>query len=316
MPQIMIDTAAESPKSLRLLAVLLTDYAVIAEKEEGTLEASYPGPVPSSVAEHAHAVAAAQPDTTAPAERQNGMLPELGAAFGMSPAEIFGKNAPPAPLVPTGTVPTPPAPQAPIPGVMNAAPSPVSGTPALPNVPTVTATASSTVSQISAPASAVEVDAAGVPWDARIHQDGRSKKADNTWKWKRGLDKALGAAVTAELLAARAGFTQAGTVPPAPVTVPLPPGTVPVPPVPGVQHNSVLAPGPVSGAVVPLPPTAATGGVSDFRAMMQKIGTALAEQQITQAQVSAAHNAVGLVQLQLAVTKPELIPSILAQLGL
>lgn len=45
----------------------------------------------------------------------------------------------------------------------------------------------------------VELDSAGLPWDARIHSESKSKIADGTWRQKRGVDKTLLADVEAEL---------------------------------------------------------------------------------------------------------------------
>lgn len=49
------------------------------------------------------------------------------------------------------------------------------------------------------PAPAVEVDANGLPWDARIHAESKNKVVDGTWRKKRQLDPVLLATVEAEL---------------------------------------------------------------------------------------------------------------------
>lgn len=46
-----------------------------------------------------------------------------------------------------------------------------------------------------------ELDAAGIPWDARIHASTKTKKTDLTWKARRGVDQAVIENVTAELVA-------------------------------------------------------------------------------------------------------------------
>lgn len=51
-----------------------------------------------------------------------------------------------------------------------------------------------------APPPGVEVDSEGLPWDARIHTDSKTKlKKEGTWKLKRNIDKALVAQVKAQL---------------------------------------------------------------------------------------------------------------------
>lgn len=107
-------------------------------------------------------------------------------------------------------------------------PVPVAPVAAVPPVPAAPTT--------SAPG--VELDAEGLPWDARIHAKsstgpGGVKNADGTWRAKRGVnDDALVAQVKAELRAAM-GAPAAIPVPPVTSAVPIavPPAAVPVPPV-------------------------------------------------------------------------------------
>jgi hypothetical protein len=63
------------------------------------------------------------------------------------------------------------------------------------------------------------VDSAGTPWDERIHSGAKTfLQADGTWKLKRGVDKALVAQITAELM----GNAQAPVV-----STPTPPSATP-----------------------------------------------------------------------------------------
>lgn len=55
------------------------------------------------------------------------------------------------------------------------------------------------VAATQAPALSDEVDSSGLPYDARIHNDGKTKKVDGTWKIKKGLDRNYAATVEAEL---------------------------------------------------------------------------------------------------------------------
>lgn len=90
-------------------------------------------------------------------------------------------------------------------------------------------------------ASLAEYDSAGMPWDERIHQKGKSRKKDGTWKLKKGPDPATVQAVTIELYARKIS-TVASPVLPAQSVPPLTLDAVPPPP--------------VDGAVPPPPPVA------------------------------------------------------------
>lgn len=186
-------------------------------------------------------------------------------------------NPPPPPpsnvtqLFPNGGNPPPPPPSATAGATPGAATAPT-GAPAAPNAPATTT------------AAPLEFDTAGMPWDARIHQKGKNKKNDGTWKLRKLVNptpqqksefETLVQTVTRELAAARAsgnGVTAptvnadiaariaaaGGNVPPPP-TVPLPPGSpgsgaVPLPPgSDGAATGNVPAP-PVSAPVPPPPP--------------------------------------------------------------
>lgn len=63
-----------------------------------------------------------------------------------------------------------------------------------------------------------ELDANGLPWDVRIHSSSKNKNADNTWRYLRGGDVDLRAAVEAELRAGLAGGQSETPPPPPPVT--------------------------------------------------------------------------------------------------
>lgn len=160
---------------------------------------------------------------------------------------------PPPSSVPAGTstnvtpFPAPPAPPAPSAPSASAPPAPPAApTPAPPSLPA------------SSPTSAAgpdELDSAGVPWDARIHQKAKSKKKDNTWKLQKGIAETTVAAVMQELSAQGRIRAPGEGVPAAPSF----PGSVPVPAVPSVPAASGLpAPG---GATVPVPPVATNGGI-------------------------------------------------------
>lgn len=93
-------------------------------------------------------------------------------------------------------------------------PSPTND-PAFPPEPTAEA-AGTPVNEPPAAPEATEVDKNGLPWDHRIHASTKTKKADGTWKNKRGVDPAVLQQVTAELKGAM-------SAPPAPETTTPPP---------------------------------------------------------------------------------------------
>jgi hypothetical protein len=342
MPQIMVDTDTESPVSLRMLADLLTSYATLKETEE------------VAGARTVSALAAATHQHTAQETgRTTGMLPELGAPFtpdlpqgdettqAFNPAEIFAK----AGLVPPGTA-VPVAPTGPtLPG--NVLPFP--GAPSFPPVnlaPTAGQTQTTLPLASSAGAAStvasVELDSAGIPWDARIHQDskGRNDKGKGTWKVKKGLETkspGLLEQVMAELtanklngvtgaLAAAAAVAPPVTLPPGPLSMPQPAvgpagGPLVLPTMPLAPPGGALPP--VSSGLPPANLPAPNVGVPAnpmtlFQALMQKIGAALnaTPPQITQEQVNAAHINLGVPQLQLLITQPDKIPQVEAALGL
>ena len=190
----------------------------------------------------------------------------------------------------TGNVPTPPP------------PPPVTTAGATTTPPTTATTAAAAPGVVS-----VEVDSAGMPWDERIHQKGKSKKKDNTWKLKKGIDMALVQSVTAELAARRAAAPAptAGSLPVAPPAAGS--NTVPVPPVPNVAPVvGVPAPNGVAG-VVPVPPAPAVGsvGASDsltpYRKLIDKITDLTKAGKLTPAKVNeicTSHGSPSLMQLK------------------
>lgn len=103
----------------------------------------------------------------------------------------------------------------------------------------------------SAPTSSnQEVDVEGLPWDERIHSNGRTKVKNGTWKVKKGLDENVLYQVRQEL---KARYSQPLTqtipavVPQAPVTPALPTNVTPITPAP-VQAPVVAPPIPTFSA--------------------------------------------------------------------
>lgn len=230
------------------------------------------------------------PPPIVPAATASNIPPPPPVPMGTTTPDGDDDEAPPSNVV-QGNFPLPPPPPIPpITGVTLAAPSSVSATP-------VVAPVAATTSVVA------EVDSAGMPYDARIHQKSKNKKKDGTWKLIKGIDTNIVTAVTAELAARKA--VAAGTPPPAPVTVSLPPGASNTVPVPPVTVNAPVAgvPTPPVPPSVPVPPVPAAGGVGSgltFRSLIEKITEATKQQKITPAKVAEIcqmHGAPSLMQL-------------------
>lgn len=184
-------------------------------------------------------------------------------------------------------------------------------------------------------------DASGLPWDGRIHQKKQSKKKDGTWKLQKGIDQSVVTAVVSELAAKRlpAAVTQnfapptgSGRVPAPPQNVevttsrlngqvvPPPPVDVPPPPPP---LPSEAAPT-VASTVVPPPPEFGTGspaasvqaGVSEFRALLDKITAASQAKQITPQKVNEIVQAAGAPNLMSLKTMPALVLGVMSAIDL
>lgn len=221
-----------------------------------------------------------------------------------APCTAAAEAPPTAPAAPPATSPAPPsAAVPPAPPIASAA-----AAPAVPAAPTNPA--------------GIEVDADGLPWDARIHSGGgkgeRPKNADGRWRQKRGLnDPALKARVEAELRQAM-GAPAAASVPAAP-TPPAPPATatvaptvVPAPPATTVPSPTVAAAPDVVPAV-PAPPAAAPA--ETFPAFMARVGGLLVAGSLTQEALNAALAEVGLSSMAQVALRPDLMPALSARLA-
>lgn len=153
------------------------------------------------------------------------------------------------------------------------------------------------------PASAVDLDVTGLPWDARIHASTRSKIADGSWKLKRGVNNDMLLKVQGELRQVMA---------------------IPTPPVSVAQAAQVATevavqtfappPPPVATAPVvfaPPPPPAPSGDMlfKDLILLVTNSG-------ITQETIVAACNAAGLPNLPTLAQRPDLVSTVARNLGL
>jgi len=115
------------------------------------------------------------------------------------------------------------------------------------------------VAQSPAPL-ASELDAAGLPWDERIHSENHAKVADGTWRKRRNVDPKLYEAVSAELRARvhpqGNGAAVAAASEPGPWPFPPPASEPEAPPAPPVMQPGMFAPAapPALPPGYPIPP--------------------------------------------------------------
>jgi hypothetical protein len=146
------------------------------------------------------------------------------------------------------------------------------------------------------PASGVELDKAGMPWDGRIHSESKSKLADGSWRKKRGLDPEVLNTVENELRqvmgAAPAIAPQSEVIWPMPAPVP----PAPVPPV-----------APVAPVAPSQDPRAA------FVALIGRASAAIHGNKLTQAEVTEICAKAGVPALPLLANRLDLVDHIAAQ---
>lgn len=177
-------------------------------------------------------------------------------------------------------------------------PLPVGGAPSVPPPPPA--------------ASPVDVDADGLPWDARIHAGGRAKNADGRWRAKRGVGDDYRLNVVAELRAALGA-------PEAPAAVPLPPAPTVPPPPPAMSDSATPAsaplPEPTDSSPAVLAPSLPAPSAGDlFGALMRKITPAQTAGKLTSVEISTILAGVGLTALRDLMVRPDLIPSVEEQI--
>lgn len=225
-----------------------------------------------------------------------------GLAVIADPAAVFGSAAVAVPLPPAaassiaGAVPLPIAPEVTTANTLTATPTPVP----LPPVPTAPGTVAPTASAAAPtiPASGVELDSKGLPWDERIHAGTKSKLKSGEWKAKKQVDPALVASVEAELRA-RVAATPA--------------------PVAAVQDAAAVfaaAPG-VPAAPAPFVPPAAPSVSADpttFEQLMPRITAAVTAGIIAPTAVGAACAAHGVASVVTLQTNPQFVPLVWATL--
>jgi hypothetical protein len=240
--------------------------------------------------------------------------PDPAAIFGSAPAAVPGQDAAAIFASQPATLPAGAAPFVP----PTVAPSTAGASPfqTAPEVPQVGAQSAQTGTFPSAlpiggpgsvpmagatlpanPASGVELDAEGLPWDARIHAGTKRKNADHTWTAKRGLnDAAFVAHVKAELKAMAGGQTAQTAAPAAAPAAPFVPPAAPSLP---AQPGASLAP---------------AGPPTTFEQFMARATPACLQQIIPMDAVQKAVTANGLPSVVTLQAHPEYVPQVWAYL--
>lgn len=238
---------------------------------------------------------------------------DASAAFGAAPAPLpLGATAAPftavvAPL-PTALVAMPvttsiPAPIVPVP------PAPAAPVPMAPAAP-------------GNPAAGVELDAKGLPWDARIHAGSKAKIADGTWRSKRDLDPAIRASVEAELRqlmgAPAAPLVQSAALAPTPapgavstIAPSAPTGAVPLPVAPPGTAAPVVGAAPSTQAA---PNAAQHDARAQFVALVGRASAAIQAQKVTQAEITQCCAEAGVPALPLLANRLDLVAQVAAHI--
>ena len=160
----------------------------------------------------------------------------------------------------------------------------------------------------------ISVDAAGVPWDSRIHSGSRAKTTDGLWRQRRNLDPAVLQQVTDELKGMMA--TPASVEVPA-ASVGVPSASVGVPPPPFVPPVAVPPPPPS----IILPPvsdgvatTASTSNATPLD-LIRAVTAGIRDRVFTRSEVDEACKSVGLDGLMLVTGRPDLVDAIANKIG-
>jgi len=141
----------------------------------------------------------------------------------------------------------------------------------------------------------VTLDAAGLPWDARIHSSSKERIANGTWKIKRGVDRNLVAQFQAEYLGkSPTPISEPTVTPKVEVTDNVPPP--PPPPPPPFQ----------------LPSDTAGTAPATYAELMQRV--VQSKTPIASVQVEASK--LGLASFALLAQRTDLIPAVAEALGL
>lgn len=235
--------------------------------------------------------------------------PVAAAAFGSAPAPLpLGATAAPSIAVAAPSLTAPAA----MPGTTSTATPTVPAPPA----PNAAQTTNAPLAAPSTPASGVEVDKHGLPWDGRIHAGTKRKNADGSWTAKRGVDPTLVAQVEAELRAVM-GAPAAAPLAPAPAApIPAPQAATVTTPTAGVASSAVAVPAPPAPApaapVAPAPAAPSGDARQQFVGLVGRASAAIQGGKVTQAEVNQCCADAGVPALPLLANRLDLVPQVAA----
>lgn len=163
----------------------------------------------------------------------------------------------------------------------------------------------------------VELDKNGLPWDGRIHSEGKNKIADGSWRKKRGVDATLVATVEAELRAVMQAPAVPTAVPSAPAApnlgnVPLPPG---FPTAPAVTPSALAASPQTAMPAAAVHAQPADNGQdprAQFVALVGRASAAIQGGKVTQAEVNQCCVNAGVPALPLLANRLDLVATVAA----
>jgi len=165
---------------------------------------------------------------------------------------------------------------------------PAPAPPAAPEAPAPAATATS----------GVKVDAAGLPWDSRIHASTKTQTRNGHWKKRKGVDDGTRRAVEAELKQLMAVPTPASAEDTAPSTAAPAKSTAPP------------APTPTPAAAPTAEPESMT-----FAEFLRHVAERVQTGQVTMDRVNEIVKGQGIENLSLMSSRPDLIPTVWQQIA-
>lgn len=240
-----------------------------------------PPPLPATLAgRHAEYAASIVPPPPTSGNVVVGNFPQAPPPPPPPPTTFQTSNVPPPPPVNTAVPPPPPPPPPPPAQTTMAPPPPPPGFTGMQHAPTVATSSVPATPNTPAPNGAAEFDKAGMPWDARIHQKGKSLSKQGTWKLQKGIHEkspGLVEAVVKELASRVVAPTTAMVPPPPPVSLPPTSSSMSVPPPPPPPAVGMVPPPPPPP---PVPTTGAPAGVgagngtdsvSEFKVLIDRI---------------------------------------------
>lgn len=151
------------------------------------------------------------------------------------------------------------------------------------------------------PASHVELDSAGLPWDARIHAGSKAKIANGTWRKKPGLDPATLQSVEAQLRVLMAAPAPTQVAAPQPTEAPF--------------AAQIAA---ATGGPLPAPSAeqlaAEAKAKADYVALVGRTSAALNAGRITQSEIDQCCADSGVAAIPLLILRLDLVESVAAKI--